>query len=351
MIVFPCVHYFMENLPFSHLENFENVLNWYQRMTSNEQIKEAAIKCGMFPKTIPTLPCLKPSITIPTINQDSLYKRDPSHSKMRIKYKNPTETLQLLEKFEIYPKYSETCCTQLDWNSLPKELHPATGDLPAKRVERKCQQIESIVTAALKIAVEGQTIVEFCAGGGHVGLLLAYFLPKCKIILIENKESSMQRAFLRAKVLNLKNIVYYQCNLDYFKRSFDMGISLHACGVATDLVIQQCLQQQASFVCCPCCYGGIQDTHLLQYPLSNTFRTTGLSYKNYTLLAHCADRNEVNTPTAKQGELCMGLIDTDRVHLAQEYEYEVRLTTLHPKSCSPKHNLIIGVSPKWKNAQ
>lgn len=73
--------------------------------------------------------------------------------------------------------------------------------------------------------------------------------------------------------------LYLQCNLDYFTGSFDIGISLHACGVATDLVIQQCIKKQASFVCCPCCYGNIQDTHLLNYPLSKKFQDTILSKK------------------------------------------------------------------------
>ena len=43
--------------------------------------------------------------------------------------------------------------------------------------------------------------------------------------------------------------------MDYFNGAFDIGVSLHACGVATDLVIQKCIQNSASFVSCPCCYG------------------------------------------------------------------------------------------------
>lgn len=82
--------------------------------------------------------------------------------------------------------------------------------------------------------------------------------------------------------MNIYLFVYvfiFQCNLDYFKGSFDIGVSLHACGVATDLVIQQCIMNKASFVCCPCCYGSIQDTHLLNYPLSKKFQNTDLSKK------------------------------------------------------------------------
>ncbi|GIY17021.1 glutathione S-transferase C-terminal domain-containing protein [Caerostris darwini] len=333
MIAFPCVYYLLKNLPSEVLTHLEDVKKWFERMFSNLFVKKAATKCGFLLNTFfPIKEDMTKKIIVPVVDKDSLYKRDPTHTKMRCKHKNPIEILTLLQF--------------LEWEKLPPDLHPATGDLPQERIERKCQQIESMVTAVLKVAIDGQIIVEFCAGGGHVGLLLAYFLPSCKVILIENKESSILRAKKRVESLNLKNVFFYQCNLDYFKGSFDLGVSLHACGVATDLVIQQCIKQRASFVCCPCCYGGVQNTHLLSYPLSKRFCSTSISYEKYLFLAHCADRTEVNTPTAEQGELCMGLIDSDRAFFAQEYNYKVLLTTLQPKSCSPKHNLLIGKSPK-----
>ncbi|CAL1274006.1 unnamed protein product [Larinioides sclopetarius] len=346
MIAFPCVHYLLTNLPLKCMDYLVNVGQWYERMISHAFVKKAAKKCGFLLTAIKSMDTC--DIIVPVVDKDSLYKRDPSHTKLKIKHKNPCEILTLLQNASIHPQYSTNFCSSLEWEKLPSALHPATGDLPQKRIDRKCQQIESMVTAVLKVAKDGQTIVEFCAGGGHVGLLLAYFLPNCKIVLIENKESSIFRARKRAESLNLKNVFFYQCNLDYFKGTFDLGVSLHACGVATDLVIQQCIKQNASFVCCPCCYGGVQNTHLLSYPLSKKFCNTSLSYEKYLLLAHCADRTEINTPTAKQGELCMGLIDTDRTFYAEEYGYDVKLTTLEPKSCSPKHNLVIGKSPKLK---
>jgi len=69
----------------------------------------------------------------------------------------------------------------------------------------------------------------------------------------------------------------FQCNLDYFHGQFNIGTCLHACGVATDLVLQQCLDRGASFVVCPCCYGNIQNTHLVTYPRSQRFREAGFS--------------------------------------------------------------------------
>ena len=74
-------------------------------------------------------------------------------------------------------------------------------------------------------------------------------------------------------------MVNFQSNVDYFHGNFDIGVCLHACGVATDLVLQRCLDNQANFVICPCCYGGIQVTHTMNYPRSEAFRKADVSYK------------------------------------------------------------------------
>ena len=70
-----------------------------------------------------------------------------------------------------------------------------------------------------------------------------------------------------------------QTNLDYFTGDFDVGTCLHACGVATDLVLQRCLDKRASFVVCPCCYGAIQNPHTVLYPRSRAFKHAGVDYQ------------------------------------------------------------------------
>ena len=67
--------------------------------------------------------------------------------------------------------------------------------------------------------------------------------------------------------------------MDYYMGKFNVGVCLHACGVATDLVLQRCLDNKASFVICPCCYGGIQDTHTMTYPRSAAFKDADIHYK------------------------------------------------------------------------
>ena len=76
-------------------------------------------------------------------------------------------------------------------------------------------------------------------------LFMTFFL---KVVLLDNKEESMNRACSRIKSLGLKNVTFYLANLDYFTGHFDVGTTLHACGTATDLVLKKCLQSRYLFM-------------------------------------------------------------------------------------------------------
>ncbi|KAJ8298327.1 hypothetical protein KUTeg_024858 [Tegillarca granosa] len=185
---------------------------------------------------------------------------------------------------------------EIEWDTLPQVVSPG-NDLPNKRVKRKCQQVENLVTAVMEIAKPGDKIVDYCSGGGHVGIVIAYLLPDCKVYLIENKEESLTRAKARIDKLNLSN-----CNMDYFKGKFDIGVCLHACGVATDM--------------------------------------------DYLTLGHAADQTEFNIALEEQGKYCMNLVDTDRASQARERGFTVTLCGLKPLICTPKNNLLIGIPKK-----
>ena len=43
-------------------------------------------------------------------------------------------------------------------------------------------------------------------------------------------------------------------------------VALHACGVATDMVVEHCIQARAAFVVSPCCYGFVQNTLKFSFP-------------------------------------------------------------------------------------
>lgn len=83
----------------------------------------------------------------------------------------------------------------------------------------------------------------------------------------------------------------FQSNVDYFHGNFDIGVCLHACGVATDLVLNRCLANDADFVLCPCCYGAIQNTHTVTYPRSKYFKQAGVSYE--ASITACSNINTI----------------------------------------------------------
>ncbi|XP_045573572.1 glutathione S-transferase C-terminal domain-containing protein-like [Salmo salar] len=154
----------------------------------------------------------------------------------------------------------------------------SAGKVSDVRAARKRQQLNNLVAMVTELAGPGDTVEDFCSGGGHVGIILAHTLPDCQVILIENKEESLVRGKVRSAELGLTNIGFIQANLDYFTGPFHIGVALHACGVVTDMVVEQCIQAGATFVVSPCCYGFVQNTLRFTFPRSKRFLET-LSYK------------------------------------------------------------------------
>lgn len=140
---------------------------------------------------------------------------------------------------------------------------------------------------------------------------------------------------------------YFQ---NYFNENFDIGISLHACGVATDLVLAKCWRKCATFVSSPCCYGKIQNLGCL--PQCAAFSKV-LSADEMIKISHCADqthdvKNVKHATEAKthQGYFCMDVIDTDRLLRSRELGYVTQLKRLYPEECTPKNRLLVGVHPR-----
>lgn len=68
--------------------------------------------------------------------------------------------------------------------------------------------------------------------------------------------------------------------------------------------------------------------------------------QDFVIVGHTADQTEVNNAKHRQGSLAMNIIDSDRLRLAIEHEYEVKLAKLQPETCSPKNNLLVGIYRK-----
>jgi len=281
-------------------------------------------------------------VDIPAVAQHSLYKSDPQRDSGKVFTKqmevdrglswwleSGIESAQCGEGLYL-PKFS--------WSALPSIVQPGAGSLPLSRTARKAGQLESLAAPLVDLVSDGDIVVDFCAGGGHLGLLLAHLLPQATLHMVENKEESLARARARGLAMEGTNTWFFQSNLDYYQGEFQVGCSLHACGLATDLVMAKCTEQRAAFVCCPCCYGGVTATSSLSYPRSQQF--SSLPYSDYLSLGHAADQTEAGSAKLEQGRLCMDLVDTDRVLAARDCGYTVTLSKLTPQDCTPKNNLL-----------
>lgn len=347
IIIFVCMHIILNT--FSNetiLKLVPLTVKWYNRMLTDQFI----IQCLNY------LPLLKShnsnmlQCTFPAIVNESLYKSDPKRYKPRnytyTKQEDIQHSLQLVEDINISMELDAEPFGKeinLDWSIVPFDATPEGGSLPPARLQRKQEQLQNLCKPVLKLAKTGNIIVDFCSGSGHLGILIAYLLPDCTIILLENKEESLNRAKKRVQRLKLTNVKFCQCNLDYFKAEFDIGTSLHACGLVTDLVIRCCIQKNAIFVSCPCCYGSLQDCHQLTYPRSDIFKKH-IGNKEYSFLSHAADQTheELNIKT-KQGYRCMTIVDTDRKLFAEQFGYKVYFAKLVPETCTLKNHLLVGI--------
>ncbi|XP_025835217.1 glutathione S-transferase C-terminal domain-containing protein homolog [Agrilus planipennis] len=351
VVLFPCFKIFFQILEPDILKKYlPLVIKWYDNMNAQENLPQFTFQMDKLQnKNVINIS----DVLIPNnITKQSLYVSDPTRYKPQSRIYTKQEDIDEIISHIIDSKLkiisSDKCFyddVNFSWSEISSEAAPCSGALPEKRVSRKTQQLENLAKAAVKLAEDkSKTIVDFCSGSGHLGIVIAALLPQCRVVLIENKEKSLQRAMERVEKMNLGNVTFLQCNLDYFQANFDIGLALHACGVATDLVIQTCIDRKANFICCPCCYGGIHNCHHVSYPRSRTFKEALIKYQDFLVLSHAADQtHNDNSFKTSQGYLCMNIVDSDRKFYAEECGYTVHLGKLKPPTCTPKNNILIGI--------
>ncbi|XP_051866013.1 glutathione S-transferase C-terminal domain-containing protein isoform X2 [Pristis pectinata] len=280
VVLFPCLHYFFVSLGDCQeqmLKALPLLSRWYQRVQEVSGVKKAAVSCGIH---LLNLPAPLPSSNV--LTPSSIDHKDKKTETTDPHFRGgPRPTMKKLEENGISARFIPHPCPSLsqDWSNFPLSAHPIEGKLSSERALRKQQQLDNIISIVTKLAKPGDTIVDFCSGGGHLGIVLAHTLSSCQVILVENKEESLVRAKGRCDDLGLQNIWFLQTNLDYFTGPFQIGVALHACGVATDMVIDHCIMAQAAFVICPCCYGFIQNTVKYTFPRRNTWFCAGLQIR------------------------------------------------------------------------
>ncbi|XP_042727407.1 glutathione S-transferase C-terminal domain-containing protein isoform X2 [Lagopus leucura] len=224
IVLLPCIHQFLDysKKQDKDLVKLPLISSWYRRVQQVPGVKRAADKCNIQLLQLPEL--------IPA-SEDHLEDFFPVPDNCEKEHENsqfiggPRPTMTKLMERGIEAKFSPHPCPDwtIDWPSLPAAVNPGEGKMSRDRALRKQQQLNNLVAAVTKLAKPGDVIVDFCSGGGHVGIVLAHMMPSCQVVLIENKELSLMRAKDRSDELGLNNISFIQANLDYFNGTFNIG--------------------------------------------------------------------------------------------------------------------------------
>lgn len=189
--------------------------------------------------------------------------------------------------------------------------------------------------------------------------------------------------------LKLANVRFISDNIQNFRETFDVGISLHACGVATDIAIQKSVEARAVYISIPCCVGKIahydsrrseRSCEGITYPRSQEYVSLGCSLLDYLHIAKAADfghhgyddgsagkcceiASDVDTLVLERQEeghtvtknsdkgkaltegrrLSKRVIEQDRNFYAKGHNYSIYMVLCYPISCTPKNDILIGI--------
>lgn len=234
----------------------------------------------------------------------------------------------------------------IQWSSVPdsiqisREFHP-------DRAERKRWQVENMANVLDRMLGYytglGRPVrmVDFGSGAGNVSLPLAWrFQDRVEIILLDMKPACIELAAARASDAGLHNVRCIVGRIEDFSEPFDVCLSVHSCGSASDLAQLSAFAHRASFILCPCCLGKIVHNPSLSFPRSQALRDRAAA-SDYALIAAAADHTEAETNLGNR--LCKALIEFDRVRAAAAVGYATLLTRLVPLEASPKHDVLVGV--------
>lgn len=93
---------------------------------------------------------------------------------------------------------------------MPAALDVTGGRLPTERAVRKRWQIESMASHVSSILKDGDIVVEFCCGSGHLSLPLAYMHPECTFLLIDNNRVALNIGIFTFP-LSYLSTCYFSC--------------------------------------------------------------------------------------------------------------------------------------------
>lgn len=175
VILYPCFNIFFSICPLGELQQeIPEICKWFTMMNEKMSGVDAKVSVAAEFRDLNIAKVVQPEFP-----QHSLYTADPNRyrpeKRIFTKQKDIDNSLKSLENLEggftnnISPYGHEII---FNWSEIPLDANPVGGALPEKRAGRKCEQLENLAKAVVKIAQDKKyKIVDFCSGSGHLGSL------------------------------------------------------------------------------------------------------------------------------------------------------------------------------------
>jgi len=89
----------------------------------------------------------------------------------------------------------------------------------------------------------GSCVVDFGCGSGNLLLPLAHTFPALRFVGVDLKPKAIELLEQRAAEAALSNVQACVTSIEAYPGPYDVAISLHACGPASDAVLWSALKQ------------------------------------------------------------------------------------------------------------
>jgi len=199
----------------------------------------------------------------------------------------------------------------------------AEGTKPRQEEQKKAVEIAALLVELCRLP-RSLEIVDAAAGKAYVGLLAADLLGFSRVHVIERDAS--RRALCEAASARLSRPIELHvaagdvADLALWPARSEIVVALHACGSASDHVIDNAARSDAKWLfLVPCCYAS-------SVPFSKAATAK-------------ADALGVPRQAEVRRRFVMALVDAERTLRLEAAGYEVTLTSFVPPTVTP-HNLL-----------
>jgi hypothetical protein len=254
------------------------------------------------------------------------------------------------------------------------------------RFQRKLAQCSSFSAALSSLSLApNSTIVDFGCGSCGLTLPLALAFPELRFVGVDIKKTALDLMEARCEEVGVANVETALGDIGAFEGEYDVAVSLHGCGQASDAAILHAVDRGRSYFVAPCCIGKVKfslgtasakkENHanheggsggfasrtagegfdVLSYPRSSWLREQQIPTDVFSRICESADSsfmiegetmNDVavgQTSAFEYHRRCCNLVCLDRNMYAQERGYACWTCKMPGLEGSAKSDLLVGV--------